>query len=69
MIIYSSSKKDFINDVNNKIIQEILNNKIKEKLYHYTSESERSSWNHSLEYMSKIISMSKLPEDCTIVLE
>lgn len=69
MIIYSSSKNEFINDVNNKNILDILNNNIKEKLYHYTSESEKASWNNSLEYMSKIISMSKLPENCTVVLE
>lgn len=69
MILYSSSRDVFIHNVDNKCILNILNDKIKEKLYHYTSESEKKSWENSLEYMSGIILKSKLPEDCTITLE
>ena len=69
MILYSSSKNIFINDVNNRCILDVLNNTMKEKLYHYTSESEKKSWENSLEYMSKIISNSELSDDCTIILE
>ena len=66
MILYSSSKTAFIND---KSIIDILNNTMKEKMYHYTSESEKSSWENSLEYISEVISSSNLPDDCTIILE
>ena len=69
MILYSSSKTAFINDINDKSIIDILNNKMKEKMYHYTSESEKSSWENSLEYISEVISSSNLPDDCTIILE
>ncbi len=69
MILYSSSKTVFINDINDKSIIDILNNTMKEKLYHYTSESEKSSWENSLEYISEVISSSNLPDDCTIILE
>lgn len=69
MILYSSSKTTFINDVNNKYILDILNSTMKEKLYHYTSESEKNSWENSLGYMSNAISNSKLPDNCTIILE
>ena len=69
MILYCSSKTAFINDVNNKTIIDILNNTMKEKMYHYTSESEKSSWENSLEYISEVISSSNLPDDCTIILE
>ena len=68
MILYSSSKNEFISDVNNKTILNNLNNAMKEKLYHYTSESERKSWENSLEYISKVIASSNLPDDCTIIL-
>ena len=69
MILYSSYKTAFINDINDKSIIDILNNKMKEKMYHYTSESEKSSWENSLEYISEVISSSNLPDDCTIILE
>lgn len=69
MILYSSSKTAFINDINDKSIIDILNNTMKEKMYHYTSESEKSSWENSLEYISEVISSSNLPDDCTIILE
>ena len=69
MILYSSSKTAFNNDINDKSIIDILNNKMKEKMYHYTSESEKSSWENSLEYISEVISSSNLPDDCTIILE
>ena len=69
MILYSSSKTAFINDINDKSIIDILNNKMKEKMYHYTSESEKSSWENSLKYISEVISSSNLPDDCTIILE
>ena len=69
MILYCSSVDKFIDDVNDKRIIDILNNSMKENLYHYTSESEKISWGNSLEYMSNVISNSKMPKDCTIVLE
>ena len=69
MILYGSSKTAFINDINDKSIIDILNNTMKEKMYHYTSESEKSSWENSLEYISEVISSSNLPDDCTIILE
>lgn len=69
MILYCSSVDKFIDDVNDKRIIDILNNLMKDNLYHYTSESEKKSWENSLEYMSNVISNSKIPNNCTIVLE
>lgn len=69
MILYCSSVDKFIDDVNDKRIIDILNNLMKDNLYHYTSESEKKSWENSLEYMSNVISNSKMPNNCTIVLE
>lgn len=69
MILYCSSVDKFIDDVNDKRIIDILNNSMKENLYHYTSESEKISWRNSLEYMSNVISNSKIPNDCTVILE
>lgn len=69
MILYSSSKNEFIKDVNNNKITEILNNIIKETMYRSTSEAEQNSWKNSLEYMSSILINSNLPQECTIILE
>ena len=69
MILYSSSVDKFIDDIKKNRISMILNNAMKEHLYHHTSDSERTSWENSLEYMSRAIIDSKIPNNCTIVLE
>lgn len=68
MIIYSASKKTFINDV--------LKNQIKDKIYlQYqskigkTSLSEQKSWENSMMYMSNILIQSEIPDDVNIAIE
>lgn len=69
MILYCSSIDKFIDNVNNKRIIKTLNDSMKENLYHYTSESEKISWENSLEYISNLILNSKIPTNCTVALE
>lgn len=69
MIIYNKTKKEFISDIEDNLLVEILNQNFKNKLFHYTSNSEKKSWENSLSYMAEVIKISTLPEDCTIILE
>ena len=69
MILYSSNITNFIDDVyNNKIIQ-ILENSKKNELYKGTTNSEKLSWQNSLKYMADIVIKSNIPKDCSVVLE
>lgn len=69
MIVYSEVVEKFLTDVNNNIISQTLNNKLKEKLYKYSSKSEMDSWDASLKFMAEILSKSNVPSDCTVILE
>jgi len=69
MILYSSNITNFIDDVyDNKIIQILENNK-KNELYKGTTNSEKLSWENSLKYMADIVIKSNIPKDCSVVLE
>ncbi len=69
MILYSSNITNFIDDVyNNKIIQILVNSK-KNELYKGTTNSEKLSWENSLKYMADVLIMSNIPKDCSVVLE
>lgn len=69
MILYSSNITNFIDDVyNNKIIQILMNSK-KNELYKGTTNSEKLSWENSLKYMADVLIMSNIPKDCSVALE
>ena len=68
MIIYSASKKEFIDDV--------LRNRIDTKIYSIyqekigrTSKSEQESWKHSMVYMNNILMLSSIPDDVNVAIE
>ena len=44
MIIYNKTKKEFISDIEDNLLVEILNQNFKNKLFHYTSDPEKKSW-------------------------
>lgn len=69
MIIYSSTKKEFINDVLYGYIDtKILNSYVRET-GHSTSNQEQESWRNSMQYMKDVISDSEIPEDIGIAIE
>ncbi len=69
MIIYSSTKKGFIEDVLGGYADtKILSSYIKET-GHSTSIHEQESWRNSMQYMKDVISDSEIPEDVGIAIE
>jgi uncharacterized protein len=69
MIIYSSTKKLFMEDVlNNRIETEILTSFVREMGY-ATGRAEIASWKNSMMYMDKIISDSQIPDNAGIAIE
>lgn len=68
MIIYSASKKSFMDDV--------IKNKIDTKIYAIyqdkigkTSKAEQDSWKNSMMYMSNILMQSNIPDDVNVAIE
>lgn len=69
MIIYSSNKKGFIDDVLGGYADtKILASYIKET-GHSTSIHEQESWRNSMQYMKDVMSDSEIPEDVGIAIE
>ncbi len=69
MIVYSSTKKDFIADVMaNQIEKTILTSFVRE-LGHSTGKSEVASWRDSMMYMNNVISDPEIPDDAGVAIE
>lgn len=69
MIIYSATKRDFINDVKlNQIDDKVLDSFVRETGYR-TGIREINSWRNSLPYMRNIVDDSEIPEDAGIAIE
>ncbi|OGQ22327.1 MAG: AAA family ATPase [Deltaproteobacteria bacterium RIFCSPLOWO2_02_FULL_44_10] len=69
MIVYSSTKQGFLNDVmSNDIHNEILY-AFQEKLGHSTSINEIMSWQNSMPYMARILDDQDIPADAGVAIE
>ncbi|MFA6097459.1 MAG: DUF2075 domain-containing protein [Candidatus Paceibacterota bacterium] len=69
MIVYSSTKKNFVIDVmTNQIEKTILTSFVRE-LGHSTGKSEVASWRNSMMYMNNIVSDPEIPEDTGVAIE
>ena len=55
MIIYSGSKADFMNEVEEDTIAYSIRDNILEKMHRNTGSAEFRSWVNSLEYMYKVL--------------
>ncbi len=69
MIVYSSTKRGFLNDVlSGYVDKQILTSFVRE-LGHSTGKSELDSWRHSMPYMSNVINNPDIPDDAGIAIE
>lgn len=69
MIVYSSTKRNFILDVTtNQIEKSILTSFVRE-LGHSTGKSEVASWRNSMLYMNNIVSDPEIPDDAGVAIE
>ena len=69
MIVYSSTKKNFVIDVvTNQIEKTILTSFVRE-LGHSTGKAEVASWRNSMQYMNNIMSDPEIPDDAGVAIE
>lgn len=69
MIIYKNTAKGFRDDVDKNRIVEKIENCFINTLGHTVSDNEKRSWNNSLNFMEKIVRLSKIPNNSGILLE
>lgn len=69
MIVYSSTKKGFLDDVlSGSVEKQILTSFVRE-MGHSTGKSEQKSWQNSMQYMSNIMHDSEIPDDVGVAIE
>ncbi len=69
MIIYQSTKQNFISDVNSKNIDNVIHEKYFNKTGHHVGKSEQDSWRRSMHYMKDVLNDDDIPEDAGVVIE
>ena len=69
MIVYSSTKSEFRQDVGNNRIEALILEAYKRNLGHSTSKSEIDSWKNSMMYMSNVLEDKGIPENTGVAIE
>ena len=69
MIVYSSTKSEFRQDVLGNRIEELILEAYVRNLGHSTSKSEIDSWKNSMMYMNNILEDEGIPDDTGVAIE
>ena len=69
MIVYKKTKDQFLTDVADSNIEDIILASLKTSLNRKVGESEYKSWQSSLQYMANILSGNSIPGDTGVAIE
>ncbi len=69
MLIYSSNKHTFIDDVRQNRISDHILEALLQRGHGSVSDSERRSWDQSLQYMKNVLEEDSIPADAGIAIE
>lgn len=69
MIVYAKTKVDFLEDVSNGCIEDIIRESVKQKLNKNVGNNEYISWKNSLSSMYHVINSELIPNNSGIAIE
>lgn len=69
MLIYDSTKSEFMESIENDVIASQIQEKIFMRMGRKTSEAEYKSWENSLKYMYILLADEKIPNDSGVAIE
>ena len=69
MIVYQSTKADFVHQVHTSDIDDLVQQAFKKALGHGVSKNEVRSWRSSLESMARVLTDDEIPGDAGIAIE
>lgn len=69
MIVYQEAKKQFLHDVRLDLIEEKIEQKVRERLHRKTAHNEFLSWINSMQYMYKVMEDKAIPDESLIAIE
>lgn len=69
MIVYQEAKKQFLYDVRLDLIEDKIEQKVRERLHKKTAHNEFLSWMNSMQYMYKVMEDKSIPDESMIAIE
>ncbi|MBA54241.1 MAG: AAA family ATPase [Pseudomonadales bacterium] len=69
MIVYSASKREFLDDVRSNRIADAIENEVLRKLNRNSPRNEKLSWENSLQYMSQVLWDDDIPLSAGVAIE
>lgn len=69
MIVYQEAKKQFLHDVRLDLIEDKIEQKVRERLHKKTASNEFMSWMNSMQYMYKVMEDKSIPDESMIAIE
>ena len=69
MIVYQSTKQGFLDDSDNRTIEEVVAQAYLDKTKRYAPDGEFRSWRESLKHMAKVLRDEGIPKDTGIGIE
>lgn len=69
MIVYSATKREFVEDVRSNRIADIIENEVSRKLNRNSPRNEKLSWENSLQYMSQVLWDEAIPASAGVAIE
>ena len=69
MIVYSSTKTGFSQDILDGVLVDKIEDAFFAHLGRHTSENEVRSWNNSLQYMDRVLGDPAIPDNCGVSIE
>ena len=68
MLIYSKTKREFMEDMDNDVLVDTLIETLRKKMHRNTPRSEITSWENSLIHMYKVLN-TDIPGNCGVAIE
>lgn len=69
MLVYQSTKRQFVIDILSNDIANIIAGNVKEKLNRNVAKNEFNSWKNSMMYMNNVLNDNEIPDDSGVAIE
>lgn len=69
MLVYTGTKRTFIDDVYEDRIADIVEERVFEHLHRRTGRAEYRSWENSMQFMERALTTSSIPDGCGVAIE
>jgi DUF2075 family protein len=69
LLVYDSTKSNFMNSVDMDKIAEDINEAFINSFHYQTTINEKRSWKNSMQYMYKVLNDSNIPDDVGVAIE